>query len=84
MLEDGILTAPQQLLNTLSLQLPTDLSLHDMVNVYGGVTSQQRQMVKTGECNYVGLGSGEKYHISVFLSMPYKYLLTNHCLSIWG
>lgn len=49
MLEDRIPTAPQQLLNTLSLQLPTDLSLDDMVNVYGGVTSQQRQMVKTGE-----------------------------------
>jgi len=49
MLEDEIPTAPQQLLNTLSLQLPTDLSLDDMVNVYGGVTSQQRQMVKTRE-----------------------------------
>ena len=49
MLEDGIPTALQQLLNTLSLQLLTNLSLDDTVNVYGGVTSQQRQMVKTGE-----------------------------------
>ena len=39
MLEDGILTALQQLLNTLSLQLLTDLSLDDMVNMYGGMTS---------------------------------------------
>ena len=38
MLEDRIPTAPQQLLNTLSLQLPTNLSLDDMVNVDGGVT----------------------------------------------
>jgi len=41
MLEDGIPTVPEQLLNTLSLQLQTDLSLDDMVNVYGGVISQQ-------------------------------------------
>jgi len=47
----------QQLLNTLSLQLLNDLSLDDMVNVYGGVTSQQRQMVKTGEFEFIAISS---------------------------
>ena len=79
MLEDRIPTAPQQLLNTLGLQLLTDHSLDDMVNVYGGVTSQQQQMVKTGEFIAITSDFAQVRSTTYLFSCPYH---TNICSPI--
>ena len=47
-LEDGRETL-ENLPSTFNLNLPSDLSLQDKVQMYGAVVSHKQQLVKTGE-----------------------------------
>ena len=63
-LEDGT-ESLDNLPSTMILNLPSDLSLQDKVQVYGAVVSQKQQLVKTGEFIRITDNSEVRLNLSI-------------------